>query len=301
MKRTGYFLLLGLTILAFSLMSALPAKAASGEELIGPPPENQKQPEHAVSTAHPSFVVGPEDVLEVDIRDNPQVSRQVVVRADGKITLPMLGDIDVAGRTPQEVRELVRERAAKYLREPIFATVIVTASRNARVYLMGGGVKGNVVPLTRPMTLLQLLAQTDLSEEADLSSAFVLRSGEKLDIDFDSLVKRGDLEHNVRMEPDDLVFVPITDPFLGRIKIVGEVSSPQIVPYREGLTVLDAILMAGGPTEFASQNGTKIIRMNGSGEKTTLKVKLKNLLKGDLTKNVLLKPNDTIVVPESFF
>jgi polysaccharide export outer membrane protein len=103
------------------------------------------------------------------------------------------------------------------------------------------------------------------------------------------------------MEPDDLVFVPAFDPFYERIIVIGEVGRPQIVTYREGLTVLDAILMVGGPTPFASQNGTKIIRMNGSGKKTVMKVKLKNLLKGDISKNVELQPNDTIVVPQSLF
>lgn len=301
MKHARLCLSLGLAVLFLSLWGVSPALAASGEELIGPSLEEQQRPEQMVSKAHPTFVVGPEDVLEVVIRDNPQFSRQVVVRADGKITLPIIGDIDVEGRRPEEIKELVREKALQFLREPIFVTVIVAASRNARVYLMGGGVGGNIVPLTRPITLLQLLAQANLSEQADLTNAFLLRAGQKLPLDFEALVKRGELEQNARLEPDDLVFVPLIDSFDGRIKVVGEVGSPQIITYREGMTVLDAILMAGGPTPFASQNGTKIIRMNGSGNKTEVRVKLKNILKGDLTKNILLEPNDTIVVPQSLF
>ena len=89
----------------------------------------------------------------------------------------------------------------------------------------------------------------------------------------------------------------------GRELVVTDRGRPvlKIIPYREGLTVLDAILMVGGPTPFANQNGTKIIRVNGAGEKSKVRVKLKNLLKGDLSKNVILEPNDTIVVPQAWF
>jgi len=292
---------LGTALVLLGLLFVLPAHAASGETAIGPPLGDQEGPDQVGPVGESKYIIGPEDVLEVLIKDSPELSRRVVVRADGKITLPILGDIDVQGHTPQEMEELVREKAAQFLREPIFVTVIVTASRNARVYFMGGAVAGNVVPLTRPMTLLQLLAQANLSMDADLTNAFVLRAGERIPIDFAALIKRGDLSHNVRIEPDDIVFVPLTDPFIGRIKVVGEVGSPQIIPYREGLTVLDAILMAGGPTPFANQNGAKIIRINGAGEKREVRVKLKNLLKGDLSKNVILEPNDTIVVPQAWF
>lgn len=292
---------LGTALVFLGLLFVLPASAASGEKLLGPALEDQKGSDQVGPVGESKYIIGPEDVLEVLVKDSAELSRQVVVRADGKITLPILGDIDVQGHTPQEMEELIREKAAQFLREPIFITVIVTASRNARVYLMGGAVAGNIVPLTRPMTLLPLLAQTNLSEAADLTNAFVLRAGERLPIDFAALVKRGDLSHNVRMEPDDVVFVPLTDPFIGRIKVVGQVGSPTIIPYREGLTVLDAILMVGGPTPFANQNGTKIIRVNGAGEKREVRVKLKNLLNGDLSKNVILEPNDTIVVPQAWF
>ena len=292
---------LGTALVLLGLLFVPPAHAASGEKLLGLALEDQQGPDQVGPVGEPRYVIGPEDVLEVLIKDSPELSRQAVVRADGKITLPILGDIDVQGHTPQEMEELVREKAAQFLREPIFVTVIVVGSRNARVYLMGRGVGGNIVPLTRPTTLLQLLALTNLSKDADLRNAFVLRAGKRLPIDFAALVKRGDLSHNVRMEPDDVVFVPLTDPFIGRIKVVGEVGSPQIIPYREGLTVLDAILMTGGPTPFANQNGTKIIRVNGAGEKSKVRVKLKNLLKGDLSKNVILEPNDTIVVPQAWF
>ena len=301
MKRARTCLSLGVAVLLVGLWGGPLAHAASGESAQAPPAKALLRPPPVTRVAKLPYLIGPEDVLDIVIKDSPELSRQVVVRSDGKITLPILGDVDVGGRTPEKVEELVKAKATPFLREPIFVTVIVVASRNARVYLMGGGVEGNVVPLTRPITLLQLLAQTNLSEDADLQSAFVLRAGEKLSIDFENLVKQGDLSQNVRMEPDDLVFVPLNDPFVGRIKVVGEVGNPQIIPYREGITLLDAILMANGPTPFANQNGAKIIRIDGTGKEKVVKVKLKNLLKGDLSKNVLLEPNDTIVVPQSLF
>jgi polysaccharide export outer membrane protein len=301
MRKTTSYLYFGLIFILSLSLNVPYTHSASGEELMGPTLQEEQGSKQTSPVIQSPFIIGPEDTLEVLIKDNPQISRRVLVRADGKITLPIIGDIEVGGRTPDQVTEIIREKAALYIREPVFVTVIVAASRNARVYMMGGGIGGRTLTLTRPTTLLQFLAQSGLSSQADLLRAYILRGGKKLSVDFEALVHLGDLKQNLLLEPDDLIFIPLIDHFPGRIKVLGEVGSQRTITYREGLTVLDAVLMVGGPTAFASPNGTKIIRINDAGEKVVLRVKLKNLLKGDLSKNVLLQPRDTIVVPQSFF
>ena len=87
-----------------------------------------------------------------------------------------------------------------------------------------------------------------------------------------------------------------------QIKLIGQVKSPQSIPYREGMTVLDAILAVGGLTDFAAGNKAKISRKGASGEETLINVRIEDLLsKGKLSENQLVKPGDVIVVPESFF
>ena len=85
------------------------------------------------------------------------------------------------------------------------------------------------------------------------------------------------------------------------VKVVGQVSHPSAVPYREGMTVLDAILAVGGLTQFASGNHAKIVRVE-NGHETVIKVKVADLVNnGDVSQNVPLKPGDVLVVPQSMF
>lgn len=99
------------------------------------------------------------------------------------------------------------------------------------------------------------------------------------------------------------VNVIVTQPVsaFSQIKVIGQVVKPQSLPYREGLTVLDAVLAAGGISQFAAGNRSKIVRTE-NGKRQEIKVKLVDLLNhGDLKQNVLLRPGDVLVVPESFF
>lgn len=99
------------------------------------------------------------------------------------------------------------------------------------------------------------------------------------------------------------VNVIVTNPVsaFSQVKVIGQVTNPQSLPYREGMRVLDAILAAGGLTEFASGNRGKIVR-KVDGKDTEIKIKVEDLVnKGAMKHNVELKPGDVIVVPQSFF
>jgi polysaccharide export outer membrane protein len=100
------------------------------------------------------------------------------------------------------------------------------------------------------------------------------------------------------------VNIIVTNPVstFSQVKVIGEVTNPQPVPYREGLTVLDVVLAAGGLTEFAAGNRAKIIRKNEAGKDTEIKVRLESLVrKGKISENVEVRPGDVLIVPESFF
>jgi polysaccharide biosynthesis/export protein len=87
-----------------------------------------------------------------------------------------------------------------------------------------------------------------------------------------------------------------------QVRVIGEVSKPQAVPYREGLTALDVVLQVGGLTDFAAGNRAKIVRKAADGKSTEIKVRLEALVKkGKMTENVPLKPGDVLIVPASIF
>lgn len=99
------------------------------------------------------------------------------------------------------------------------------------------------------------------------------------------------------------VNVIVTQPAsaFSQVKVMGQVQKPQALAYREGMTVLDAILATGGIAQFAAANRTKLVR-NSNGKSQEIKVRLKRLLdEGDLKENVMLKPGDVLIVPESRF
>jgi polysaccharide export outer membrane protein len=99
------------------------------------------------------------------------------------------------------------------------------------------------------------------------------------------------------------VNIIVTNPVstFSQIRVIGEVTNPQPVPYRDGLTVLDVVLAVGGMTEFAAGNRAKIVRKSPEGKDVEIKVRLEALVKGKISENVDVKPGDVLIVPESFF
>lgn len=90
--------------------------------------------------------------------------------------------------------------------------------------------------------------------------------------------------------------------YLSRVRITGAVRAPSSLPHRKGMTVLDLVLAAGGPNDFAAANRTVLYRVNEEGEALRIKIKLDNLLKkGDVESNIPLLPGDIVTIPESLF
>jgi len=252
---------------------------------------------HSTTSAANEYILGEGDVIEVIVRHNEDLSRTFMIRPDGKISFPLLGDVQVSGLTAAGLKDHLTEELKRYVQLPE-VTVIIKEAKNYKVSVLGGGVKSSVVSLQGPTPLLQFLIQLGLDEKANLKGAYVARKNEKLPVDFYALVVKGDMSQNVILEPNDVIFIPPN--FAEQIQIVGEVKSPQAVPYREGLRILDVILQAGGLTEYARANSVKVIRKDGDKTKE-IKVKVGDALKGDLSKNILLQPGDFIVVPQSLF
>lgn len=179
-------------------------------------------------------------------------------------------------------------------------TVIVTGINSFKVFVKGEvGAPGAVV-LRGKVTLLELLTMVGgVKETADLKRAYLMRDGRKLPADFYKLLREDDLEQNVQLQANDSIVVP--DNYQSRITVIGEVLSPQTLPYWEGMTVLDAVLQAGGLSPFAKGNKIVVVRENGQG-KEKIVVKLKDVIEdGEIEKNIPIKPGDVVIVPKGWF
>lgn len=204
---------LALRVLVMTGLLALVACATSSGSHDPPKLNPQAQ-------AVTAYRIGVDDEVKVAVWQNPGLDVSVPVRPDGKISVPLVGDVDAGGRTPEEVAAEIQEKLKTYVRDPQ-VTVILTA----------------------------------------------LRSHE----------------------------------YLSRVRVTGAVRQPVSVPYRQGMTVLDAVLAAGGANEFAAADSTELYRKEGEGTRAYA-VRLDRILqKGDLSTNYPVAPGDVITVPERVF
>jgi polysaccharide export outer membrane protein len=175
----------------------------------------------AQAQAVTTYRIGVDDQLQITVWHNPDLSVSVPVRPDGKITVPLIGDVAAGGKTPEEVSVEIKDKLQSFIRDPQVA-VILTA----------------------------------------------LRSHE----------------------------------YLSRVRVTGAVRTPVSIPYRQGMTVLDAVLAAGGTTEFAAPDRTELYRKGEDSTTTAYAVRLERILQqGDLANNYPVQPGDVITVPQRVF
>lgn len=244
------------------------------------------------------YVIGGGDSLQISVWGNPELSTGVLVRPDGKISLPALGEISAAGLTPTELKNILEKEMVSVVKNPI-VTVIVTGMTNYQVLVFGGGTIPGIHILHKETTLLQFLSGLGALQGADLERAYIVRNKEKVKVGFFDLFIKGDLNQDITLEPDDILYIP--DNFEKGIRIVGAVKNPTTVFHREGLTILDAILAAGGLNEFAKKNDVVIVRNKGGEKEMRLSVRVKDIMEGEYKENIKIMPGDFIIVPESFF
>lgn len=240
------------------------------------------------------YVIGRGDVLEVSVWGVPEMSRTVVVRPDGKITLPAVGDVVADGDTPENLSKAISAAMKNYIKQPI-VTVSVEQIRNNRVYVTGGGLS-RVLDMTSKTTLLRLLSELGDFSNVDLRRAYLSRNGKQILNDFYGLYFEGDLSQDVELKADDIVFIPSNTNNL--IYVLGAVGAPQPIRFIEGMKVLDAVLSAGGFTEFAKEDSVTVVRK----DKQKIKINLKKVKQGkDIDQNISLLPGDYILIEESLF
>jgi polysaccharide export outer membrane protein len=258
-------------------------------------------------SAGEGYVIGDEDLLQLSVWGNPELNVQVPVRPDGMISFPLVGDVKASGLSPQELKAVLEKELSRFVKTPV-VSVMITAVNSFKVYVLGDGMPGaaasgaaasGVITLKRNTSLLQLLAQLGSMRGADLKNSYILRDRKRLSNDFFKLVVKGDVSQDIQLKPNDTLFIP--DNFEKRIMVIGAVKTPIVLQYREGLTALDAILNAGGFTEFARQNDVLVVRKSGK-ETINIEARMKDVIRdGDISKDVPLMPGDLVIIKTGMF
>lgn len=194
--------------IAIALMASGCATSSTG----APPPSESPSPGFT-----DAYTVGVGDTLTVNVWRNPELTVTVPVRPDGRISMPLLGDVPVGGETPEDIAAAIEDRLENFVRDPQVSVIV-----------------GNVG----------------------------------------------------------------SNEYLTRVRVTGAVREPVSLPYRPGMTVLDIVLEAGGVTEFANANGTRLYRPGQEPRS----IRLQSILeRGDLGTNYTLRPGDVLTIPETAF
>ncbi len=176
------------------------------------PSVNPGEPKAIAATNDPSYIIGADDVLDISVWKEPDISRSVPVRPDGKISLPLLNDVQAAGLTPMQLGQLLREKLLNYLTSPQ-VTVIVTGMNSQRVYILGEVSRAGAYPLLPNMTVLQALAGAGgFGQFANVKGIYVLRNEAgkqvKYPFNYKEVVRGQRPERNILLKPGDTIVVP---------------------------------------------------------------------------------------------
>lgn len=181
------------------LLGGLLLGGCAHEQTVAPP-----------ATAEEPYRIGKEDVLDVSVWRDPDLSRTLPVRPDGFITLPMVGEVQAEGRTTVELEQEIAHRLEKYIQTPR-VTVMVREVNSARVYVTGEVQKPGAFPLRGQVTVLQALAMAGgLTEFADRNGMMVIRAnnGPHIPVRYSDLIERRAQGSDFPLQPGDTVVVP---------------------------------------------------------------------------------------------
>ena len=208
---SGSVTLLALVVITALALARDSQRQAKGESTLGPAAISQEQ-KALSAAADPTYVIGPEDGLDISVWKEPDVSRAVPVRPDGKISLPLLNDIQAAGLTPMQLQAVVTEGLKKFFTGPQ-VTVIVTQINSRRIYVMGEVARPGAFSMLPNMTILQALSTAGgFSQYAKLSAIYLLRSenGQQVTYPFNykEVIRGRRSEQNIALKPGDTIVVP---------------------------------------------------------------------------------------------
>lgn len=251
------------------------------------------------------YRIGPKDLLDISVFGLDELTKTVRVSEDGRISLPLVGEIEVEGITKADLeKKLSQLLEEKYLQNPQ-VTVFISEYQSKRVSVLGAVRNPGPYELLGRQTLLQIISQAGGITNESGKEIIVIREVEEgvstaLKISIDDLFLEGDARLNIPLQPNDIVNIPIDR--IVNIYVFGQVRRPGALGVRRSNipTLLQAIGQAGGFSERASKGKVLIKRIDDDGKEIRMKVNVKNIIKGK-RKDIRLLENDVVIVPETVF
>ncbi len=273
------------------------------------------------------YRIGPHDLVDISVFEAPELNRTVRVSAGGEVSLPLLGGVQAAGLTPQELERVLQELLRRrYMKDP-HVGVFVREMESHPVSVFGAVTKPGVYQIRGTRTLIEVLSLAQgLAEDAG-DTVLVMRgraaapvhgepvqgepagnpggeaageseaaAGGTVSINLKDLLQSGDTRYNVEVYPGDIVKVARA----GVVYVVGEVKKPGgfVLRNNENISVLQALALAEGLSRTAAKSHARIIRTDAEGQRSEVRINLDKVLAGKAA-DPFLEPNDIVFVPNS--
>jgi polysaccharide export outer membrane protein len=208
-KKSMIFLALGLMATA---VSANAQSKPKDEKPAQAADDSTNAPAKKAATEDPNYTIGPQDVLDISVWKEPELTRTVPVRPDGKISMPLLNDVQAAGLTPSQLAEQITTSLKKFVTSPQ-VTVIVTAINSQRVFIIGEVLRPGAFPLLPGMTVLQALSSAGgFTQFASLGKIYVLRNENgkqtKFPFNYKAAINGKQADQNFTLKAGDQIVVP---------------------------------------------------------------------------------------------
>lgn len=238
----------------------------------------------AADTGSTGYVLGPDDAVQIIVYGQTDASVSTRIKSDGTIVMPLIGTIQVAGTTNITLAKLITEKlsSAGFFKSPI-VNVEVAGYVSKSVNVAGRVTTPGIYPLDRPYRALDILLKAGWIRENGASYVYLRRLGSaEIRLESEGLV-RGGPDKDPVLQPGDTLFVPDADNFF----IYGQINRPGTFPVLQGMTIRQAMAIAGGVTPTGSANKVGLIRAGGKE------------VDADLSQQI--QKNDVIVVKERLF
>jgi polysaccharide biosynthesis/export protein len=166
------------------------------------------------ATADYNYRIGPLDTINISVWRNPDLSMSLPVRPDGKISTPLIDDMQAIGRTPTELEREMEKALTKFIRDPVVTVVVTTfvGPSDEQIRVTGEATRPQILAYRKNMSLLDvMIAVGGLTDFADGNAATIYRvaeGGKQYSVRLKDLVKRGDITANVEMKPGDILIIP---------------------------------------------------------------------------------------------
>jgi len=264
---------------------------------------NRKPDQKLLQVPKEPYILGPGDILEIEIAEVPGTLARTFVMPDGMAYYNLAGGVRAEGLTQKEFATKLTDALKRDYNKPLVNVSLVEV-RSRRYWILGRVFKPGLYPLRQPTTLLEAISESGglftlafsgfTEELADLSNSVVIRDGKILPVNFDKLVREGDASQNIYLRHNDYIYLPSANSTT--VLVLGAVIRPDAIGHKDSLTLIDCIAQCKGPAKGAYLKEVVIVR--GSLDKPqAATVNLHDILTGKAT-NVLLQPGDIVWIPK---